>query len=89
MIIESQTSQVVEAIEYANVSIQCKADAHPRATITWRRDDGSPIKLRGGQKQTDNHGTANFDNDNISGNSFSFLLSIFQPVLDAFQLIFI
>lgn len=62
---------MVEAIEYTNVSIQCKADAHPRATITWRRDDGSPIKLRGGQNQIiDNNAntSVSFDNDNISGN---------------------
>lgn len=70
--IESQTSQVVETIEYSNVSIQCKAEAHPRATITWRRDDGSPIKLRGDQNKSINSDnntttTTNDETSNISG----------------------
>lgn len=46
-IIESQTSQVTEVIEHSNVSIQCKANGHPKPTISWRRDDGIPIRLNG------------------------------------------
>lgn len=46
-ITESQTSQVAQALEHTNVSIQCKASGHPRPTITWQREDGSPIRLNG------------------------------------------
>lgn len=33
--------------EHANVSLQCKANGHPRPTISWRREDGEPIRLTG------------------------------------------
>lgn len=46
-IIESQTSQAVDVIEHSNATIQCKADGYPKVNILWRRDDGSPIKLKG------------------------------------------
>lgn len=46
-IIESQSSQVADVTEHANVSIQCKANGYPRANISWRRDDGLPIRLNG------------------------------------------
>lgn len=46
-IVESQTSQAVDVIEHSNAIIQCKADGHPKVNISWRRDDGLPIKLKG------------------------------------------
>lgn len=46
-IIEAETSQVAEVAEHSNVSLQCKASGHPRPTISWRREDGEPIRLTG------------------------------------------
>lgn len=46
-ITEAQTTQVAEIAEHTNVSIQCKASGHPKPSISWRREDGSPIRLNG------------------------------------------
>lgn len=46
-IIEAQTTQMAEIAEHFNVSIQCKANGHPRPSIVWRREDGQPIRLNG------------------------------------------
>lgn len=54
-VIETQTSQAVDVIEHWDAVIQCKADGHPKANISWCRDDGSPIKLKGiGSSNGDN-----------------------------------
>lgn len=47
MIVESQSSQQVTVDEYSNVTLTCKTSAHPKATTTWKRDDGLPIRLNG------------------------------------------
>lgn len=39
---------MAEVVEHSNVTIQCKANGHPRPTISWRREDGEPIRLSGG-----------------------------------------
>lgn len=49
--VEAETSQVAEVLEHANVSLQCKANGHPRPAISWRRDDGEPIKLTGSGRE--------------------------------------
>lgn len=46
-IIESQSTRVADMVEHSDVALQCKANGHPKPTITWRRDDGSPIRLNG------------------------------------------
>lgn len=58
-IIESHTSQVVEANERANLSVVCKASGHPVPSIVWRRDDGAPIALVGRHNRTFNGNTEN------------------------------
>lgn len=72
-IIESQSSQVADAVEHANVSIQCKANGHPPATITWRRDDGLPIRLYGRFNNTNeqNHSSLVDSLDNSRQTSIS------------------
>lgn len=46
-IVEAQSSQVAEVTEFSNVSIQCKFSGTPKPTVSWRRDDGMPIRLIG------------------------------------------
>lgn len=46
-IVQSQTTQTVEVAEHSNVTVQCQASGHPKPSIVWRRDDGSPIRLNG------------------------------------------
>lgn len=52
---------MAEVDEHSNVTIQCRASGHPKPTISWRREDGLPIKLNGnhamaiGKKSSDNN----------------------------------
>lgn len=42
------SSQVVEINEYSDTQLNCRFNSSPQASVSWRRDDGLPIKLKSG-----------------------------------------
>lgn len=68
-IIPSQTSQMAEADEHANLTVQCRASGHPKPTVSWRREDGAPIKLNGNHELSATPIAKNVDNLDIAENA--------------------
>jgi hypothetical protein len=46
-ILYNETSNDTIVAEGASVQLRCEARGFPEPTVTWRREDGTPIVLRG------------------------------------------
>lgn len=79
-IIESQSTHVAEVMEYSNISLQCKANGHPKPSIIWRRDDGLPIKLIGGDNANGTSSAASTDNSSKSNLESSAISSEYDSI---------
>jgi hypothetical protein len=45
-ILYNETSNDTIVAEGASVQLRCEARGYPEPTVTWRREDGTPIVLR-------------------------------------------
>ena len=45
-ILYNETSNDTIVAEGASVQLRCEARGYPEPTVTWRREDGTPVVLR-------------------------------------------